>query len=210
MFPDRADRGSASVWLAGLMALIALVTTIGIVRGTAVIGRHRAEVAADLAALAGATALADGLDACAQAASFAVRNGATLTACVVVGQDVEVVVSRQIRFVRLGVRSVTARARAGPVDRADRADMGQVGSKIAGGVVAEFATTPPGSSGQWRVAVGSLGESSRRGRNERRFGWPAPSAFSAGRVAVVSTGRVSYVAGAGSCRSDGVSADSTR
>ena len=40
---DWSDRGSATVWVAGLIALIGLVAAVGLTRGTAVIGRHRAE-----------------------------------------------------------------------------------------------------------------------------------------------------------------------
>ncbi|HEX6755801.1 MAG TPA: Rv3654c family TadE-like protein [Mycobacteriales bacterium] len=135
MCHDR-ERGSVTVWVAGLLVLIGLVTLVGVVRGTAVVGRHGAEVAADLAALAGATALsASEPDACAQAAAYAARNGARLTGCVVDGDDVEVEVSRPVRFGRLGARLASARARAGPVDR---------GSPAQRGVAAESAATPQG------------------------------------------------------------------
>jgi len=112
------DRGSATVWLIGLTALIGLATTAGVVHGGAVVARHRAEVAADLAALAGAVQVSVGEDGpCATAARIAGRNGGRLTACAVAGDDVEVVVTRRLTLGRLGSRTAIARARAGPVDR---------------------------------------------------------------------------------------------
>jgi secretion/DNA translocation related TadE-like protein len=112
------DRGSATVWLAGLAALIGLTVTVGTVHGAGVLARHRAETAADLAALAGAVRAADGLTgACPTAAQVALRNGGSLTACEESGGDVQVEVSAPVRLGRLGVLTATARARAGPADR---------------------------------------------------------------------------------------------
>jgi secretion/DNA translocation related TadE-like protein len=130
--PDAPERGSATVWAAGLLALIGLVIVVGVAQATAVIARHRVETAADLAALAGAAAVsARESDGCAAAATFAERNGARLGACVLLGEDVEVTVSRPVRFWRLGVRSATARARAGPVDRSVSGSEGAVAAKSA-------------------------------------------------------------------------------
>lgn len=118
MCPDRADRGSASVWLLGLSTLISLVMVVGVVLGTAVIARHRVETAADLAALAGAGTIAAGRsDGCRRAALIAVRNGARLVSCAISGDDVEVTVSRPVGLGRLGFRTASAQARAGPVVR---------------------------------------------------------------------------------------------
>lgn len=112
------DRGSATVWLAGLAALIGLTSTIGVVQGCAVVARHRAELAADLAALAGAVHVSTGQEeACTTAARIAGRNGGRLTACTVSGDDVEVAVTRRLMLGKLGSRAASARARAGPVDR---------------------------------------------------------------------------------------------
>ena len=128
MRPDGTDRGSATVWLAGFVALIGLVTVAGVLQATALIGRHRAEAAADFAALAAATAVATGeQDACTTARELAERNGARLTGCVLVGADVEVSVATPVRFGRFGVRDATARARAGPADRTVAGQAGGVG-----------------------------------------------------------------------------------
>jgi secretion/DNA translocation related TadE-like protein len=112
------DRGSATIWLAGLAALIGLVTCAALVHGSAVIARHRAATAADLAALAAAVRVPDGAAAaCATAREIAARNGGSLTRCVLSGDDVEVEVTRPLMLGSLGSWAATASARAGPVDR---------------------------------------------------------------------------------------------
>lgn len=71
-----------------LFVTLALVLCAGLVRA------HRiAQSAADLAALAGARALTVGADGCAEAASVATANGATLTGCDLQGADVRVTVT---------------------------------------------------------------------------------------------------------------------
>jgi secretion/DNA translocation related TadE-like protein len=112
------DRGSGSIWLAGLLAVVMLTATVGLAAGTAVLARHRAEAAADLAALAGAARIAEGeADGCAAARKVAAANGGRVSACVRTGEDLDVMVSAPVEVVGLGVLAVSARARAGPVDR---------------------------------------------------------------------------------------------
>ena len=114
-----ADRGSATVWLAGLAALIGVATAVGVAHAGAVLARHRAETAADLAALAGAVQKSVGEHSpCSAATRIAGLNGGRLVACVVSGDDVEVVVTRKLTLSWVGAATATARARAGPVDRA--------------------------------------------------------------------------------------------
>jgi secretion/DNA translocation related TadE-like protein len=111
------DRGSVTVWAAAFVAVIWLGCSAALLYGGAVTGRHRAETAADLAALAAATHVPDGpASACAHAASVAAANGGSLRGCRLVGDDVEVEVSRRLSLGGLGVRSAVARARAGPVE----------------------------------------------------------------------------------------------
>jgi secretion/DNA translocation related TadE-like protein len=75
------DIGSATVWsLALALAVLTLVWAATLV-ALAVGARHRAEAAADLAALAGAAAARDGRDGCAAAAQIATANDAQLEAC---------------------------------------------------------------------------------------------------------------------------------
>ncbi len=119
MFPERQDAGSATVWLVGLAALVGLSVTVGIVQGSAVLARHRAEAAADMAVLAGAIQASAGQpDPCGAAARIAGRNGVLLAQCAVYGEDVEVVVTRPLRLGTLGSWTASSRARAGPADRA--------------------------------------------------------------------------------------------
>jgi secretion/DNA translocation related TadE-like protein len=78
------DGGSASVWVIACAALVLLIATVGVIRGTAVVARHRAEGAADLAALAAAARIgmaADDPGICRAAGPIASANGATLTSC---------------------------------------------------------------------------------------------------------------------------------
>jgi secretion/DNA translocation related TadE-like protein len=96
------------------MALIA-VTALSLYLGAAVLARHRAEVAADAGALAGAIVVLDGADAACTAASRVVEaNGGELRSCALDGADVLIAVGVEARLGPLG-RSATARARAGPV-----------------------------------------------------------------------------------------------
>jgi secretion/DNA translocation related TadE-like protein len=82
-----AEAGSASIWVLGLAAgVLAVACLVGVV-ASAVSARHRAESAADLAALAGAVAARDGQDGCREAAAVAAANRAVLNACHVGGDN---------------------------------------------------------------------------------------------------------------------------
>lgn len=110
------DRGSATVWVlsAGLVFVVVAIAIAAIMAAT--VARHRAQSAADLAALGAALRAWDGpAAACDRAAELAAGNGATLVSCRVEGLDaivtVEVVPSG---FAGLG--AARASARAGPVE----------------------------------------------------------------------------------------------
>jgi secretion/DNA translocation related TadE-like protein len=125
------QEGSASLWALSL-AMVLWVCVAGVVLASvAVIARHRAATAADMAALAAASVMAQGESpddlggdpgvgsrACAAASAIAVANDATVTSCQLSGQVVDVTTSvripalRPLRALRLDV--VSARARAGP------------------------------------------------------------------------------------------------
>lgn len=97
-----------------LAAALAAVAVGGIWIGSALIARHRAQAAADLAALAGAGRVAAGPTAvCRQAAEVAALMTASLRECRVEGIDVVVVVSALPGGSLGGV--ARAAARAGPV-----------------------------------------------------------------------------------------------
>ncbi|SNS50454.1 Rv3654c family TadE-like protein [Rhodococcoides kyotonense] len=112
----RRDDGGVTV-LAALAVAALLVVVIAIMHvGSAVSGRHRAQSAADLSALAAASALDRGVaDACAAARDVVARAEATLVDCTVDGWDVVVEVSITLPLGRFGVRDAMAAARAGPV-----------------------------------------------------------------------------------------------
>jgi hypothetical protein len=72
------DRGSASVWAVAGVAVIMTVFLVGLHLGAAVIARHRAEAAADLAALAAAARAVEGAEpACRRAREVATASGGT-------------------------------------------------------------------------------------------------------------------------------------
>ncbi|SDC43347.1 helicase/secretion neighborhood TadE-like protein [Geodermatophilus telluris] len=116
MTADR-ERGSATVWTVALAGVLVAVGLAAVLVGAAVVARHRAGAAADLAALAGAArAVAGDPAACDTAGEVARANGAALTACTVAdGAVVAVTVEVAVRLGPLASRTAQGRARAGPV-----------------------------------------------------------------------------------------------
>jgi secretion/DNA translocation related TadE-like protein len=114
----RVDRGSASIWVLSCCALLMVIAAFATVRGLAVLGRHRAESGADLAALAAAGQIGVSDAECAAAARIAAANGARLTSCHLSlhpdGRSGTVVVGviATLRLPVVGSRSVHATARA--------------------------------------------------------------------------------------------------
>lgn len=108
----RSERGAATVLVISFSAVLVVVGAACALVGGVVIDHRRAQNAADLAALAGARALADGQDACAAAAAVARRNDAALTECTIAGDDVRVRVGVEPAW--LQGRTIQAEARAGP------------------------------------------------------------------------------------------------
>ncbi|WP_267467111.1 MULTISPECIES: Rv3654c family TadE-like protein [Nocardia] len=110
------DGGSATV--AGCLALIALLALTVLVThvGGVIAARHRAQAAADLAALAAAAKLLEGADAgCGAAESIGRRMKAGLIRCEIAGWDVLIEVEEKVPVGPFGSRSIRAIARAGPV-----------------------------------------------------------------------------------------------
>lgn len=111
----RDDRGLATVLAAGAIGVVGLLLGALLVLGSAVATRHRAENAADLAALAGAADAVRGREpACARAREVAGRNGASLVGCTWIGWDLQVDVALTCGCLPVG-DVATVRARAGPV-----------------------------------------------------------------------------------------------
>nr|WP_063049478.1 Rv3654c family TadE-like protein [Nocardia arthritidis] len=115
----RASRedGLATVFtclaLVGLIGVTLLIAQVGVV----VVARHRAQAAADSAALAAAGALVAGVEAaCAEADDVARRMGTRMRVCVAAEWDVTVAVERNVPIGLYGDRVVRASARAGPVE----------------------------------------------------------------------------------------------
>ena len=99
-----------------MVAILLTITVGGAYVGSAVIGRHRAQAAADLAAVAAAARLADGASAaCSRASALALAMRTTVTQCVVEELDVAVTVEASVQFGRIDVGPARATARAGPV-----------------------------------------------------------------------------------------------
>jgi secretion/DNA translocation related TadE-like protein len=87
------ERGSGTVLLAGIMGVVAALSAAALVIAGYLVAHHRARSAADLAALSGAVAHTRGEDACDQARRIAPRNGAKVTSCTRVGDDLDFVVT---------------------------------------------------------------------------------------------------------------------
>jgi len=101
------------VLAAAMIAVLLCITGGGVYLGSAVVARHRAQAAADLAALSAAARLPAGAErACQHASVLARKMRADQTNCSLQGLDVvvtvEVAVGRGIR--------ARAAARAGPID----------------------------------------------------------------------------------------------
>ncbi|WP_375500476.1 Rv3654c family TadE-like protein [uncultured Jatrophihabitans sp.] len=113
------QRGSATLWVVGCIALLLVVAEVATVRAAAVVARHRAESAADLAALAAAGRIGVDDQSCTAAGHVATANGARLRTCTVhlAGDGRSgTVLARVVLHVHLpiaGSRDVVASARAG-------------------------------------------------------------------------------------------------
>lgn len=111
------ERGSATIWAVAVAAAVWAVAAALMAVGAARVGRHRAQSAADLSALAAARLAFVVPDrGCARAEALARANGAEVTGCVV-GQDgiADIQVTVRLSLPVLGPRPITALARAGPV-----------------------------------------------------------------------------------------------
>ena len=108
----RSERGAATVLVVAMAGVLMFVTAGLAAAGGLVTSQRRAQAAADLAALAGASHLDD--DACGSAAQVARANGAALESCRLDGDAVTLTVSVAGPRVPWRDVRVTADARAGP------------------------------------------------------------------------------------------------
>jgi secretion/DNA translocation related TadE-like protein len=118
------ERGAGTVLILGIIGAVVLLAVGIAALGATQNARGAAQAAADLGALAGATALRDGFDPCGTAGAAVARNGAEIASCEVLGGGV--------------VRVVATRAAVGP------------GGKLAGGLGQARASARAGP----RVATG--------------------------------------------------------
>lgn len=104
--PLNDDRGYATVVSLGIILALVSLTGVVLTASGMVLATHRAQVAADLAAVAGAWAHAHGNTGCAAAIRTAELNNAELDSCQIQGSDL---------LVAAVVNGRTATARAGPI-----------------------------------------------------------------------------------------------
>ena len=98
-----------------MMAVLLAVTIGGVQLGSAVIDRHRAQAAADMAALAAARVMPAGLTAaCDKAGAVARAMGTAVTACTADALDVVVTVDAQVPLAPWSMGAARAAAQAGP------------------------------------------------------------------------------------------------
>jgi secretion/DNA translocation related TadE-like protein len=110
------DEGIATVWAAAGTAVIMAALLLGLHLGAAVAARHRAEAAADLAALAAAGQAVHGAGtACRRAEVIAQQMGGKVIRCLLSGWDALVEVHVPVPLALGGVEAV-GRARAGPME----------------------------------------------------------------------------------------------
>ncbi|WP_439031396.1 Rv3654c family TadE-like protein [Gordonia terrae] len=113
------ESGNATILGAFGIAALAAVLVLVIYIGGAVLARHRAQSAADLAALAAAVEhVGGGADPCRSARDLAGKQQppADLVECRTDGDDVVVTVRIPVDLGGFGIRAATAQARAGPVE----------------------------------------------------------------------------------------------
>lgn len=123
-----SERGSATVWTVGAIAVLCVVFGAVLAMGQAVVVRHRAAGAADLAALAAADHWADGATAaCAEADRVARAQRARLVRCAVEGEISDVTAASGRAPLAAEVRS-----RAGPAGPVEPGGAGAAGSADPG------------------------------------------------------------------------------
>lgn len=113
------EEGSATVTASLALAGLIVVTVLVVHLGGVVVARHRAQAAADLAALAAAGELWHGAEVgCAAAESLGRRMSAHIARCEIDGWDAVITIEEKVPLGPFGMRSIRAVARAGPVGEA--------------------------------------------------------------------------------------------
>jgi len=113
--PSRArhELGAATLLVVAMAGVLLLLgAALGVVQAM-VVAHRQAQSAADLAALAGAAAIARGEDGCLRAAAVAAANDASVTSCAPSGAEVRVTVTVSGPRWLGQAADLTASARAG-------------------------------------------------------------------------------------------------
>lgn len=110
----RDEAGSITVFAIIMIAVLGAVAVGVSIVGGLVISQRRTAAAADLAALAGASAMQNDADGCASARQVARWNGAAVRSCEIRGDVVTLWVEREVHAGFGHTITVSAQARAGP------------------------------------------------------------------------------------------------
>lgn len=117
---QRGDHGGASLLIATVVVIAAVIAAVGLLVGAFAVAQHDAAGSADLVALSAATRYAGGGDACQAAGAVAQSNGVSLTSCRVDGDALDFVVSVSVSrslHLPLGLTATaTASAHAGRLE----------------------------------------------------------------------------------------------
>lgn len=112
---ESGDTGVATVWAAVAVTAILGLLLVGLDLGSVIAARHRAEAAADLAALAAAGHAVHGeVPACARARRVAEQMGGRASVCRISGWEALVEVEFGVRSTTVTSGAAVGRARAGP------------------------------------------------------------------------------------------------
>ena len=142
-----SDSGVATVWAAAAVAVLTTVLAACLHLGAALLARHRAESAADLAALAAAREAVRGeAPACRRAVEIAAAMGGEVARCRLVGWNALVEVRVVLPFALPGLTTASGRAMAGPSTagqaRVGERSMGTAGRAAAARAVARGRAAP--------------------------------------------------------------------
>lgn len=110
------QRGGASVIALGIGLCVLVFAMVAVLLAAAIEARHRAQIGADAAALAGAMRATQGAtSACGRAAELAAANDTTIRTCELSGMDITVEVTAKLPSPLRRFGPVVGLARAGPV-----------------------------------------------------------------------------------------------
>lgn len=115
-----AERGMGTMMIMAVVLLLMMLAGMIGIGGQYLVAKHRAQRAADLAALAGAQSLGSGKNGCVQARTYAKKNDRRVADCKIAGDTGDFVLTIRVEApvpVRVGMvpRNIAVSANAGPV-----------------------------------------------------------------------------------------------